>query len=51
MEHEMYIYLYIDVVKQILETPSLLAEGSTGVKKSIFSQTRDQTKSSTGSCC
>ncbi|KAI0494388.1 hypothetical protein KFK09_024522 [Dendrobium nobile] len=41
-----------ELVLKILETPSLLAEGSTGVKKNIFSQSQQRTDSPPpGSCC
>jgi len=36
---------------QILDTPSLLAEGSKGVKKNIFNEKRPQPDVSTSSCC
>lgn len=40
-----------ELVLKILETPSLLGEGSTGVNKSILSQGREKTVSSSGNCC
>lgn len=36
---------------QILDTPSLLAEGSSGVKKNIFKQKPQESDASTSSCC
>jgi hypothetical protein len=36
---------------QVLDTPSLLAEGSKGVKKNIFNEKRPQPDASTSSCC
>lgn len=40
-----------ELVLKILDTPSLLAEGSKGVKKNIFSEKRPQSDASTSSCC
>ncbi|XP_078434060.1 RAB GTPASE HOMOLOG B18 [Wolffia australiana] len=40
-----------ELVLKILDTPSLLAEGSATTKKNIFSQKPPQTNASTGSCC
>ncbi|XWS23635.1 hypothetical protein CRYUN_Cryun28dG0031800 [Craigia yunnanensis] len=40
-----------ELVLKILETPSLLAEGSSGVKKNIFKQNPPQNGASTSSCC
>ncbi|KAH8507612.1 hypothetical protein H0E87_009961 [Populus deltoides] len=40
-----------ELVLKILDTPSLLAEGSKGVKKNIFSEKRPQPDASTSSCC
>ncbi|PKA57470.1 Ras-related protein RABC1 [Apostasia shenzhenica] len=40
-----------ELVLKILETPSLLVEGSTGVKKSILSKSEEQIDSSSSSCC
>ncbi|XP_077213805.1 RAB GTPASE HOMOLOG B18 [Tasmannia lanceolata] len=39
-----------ELVLKILDTPSLLAEGSTGVKRNIFKQ-KPQTDASTSGCC
>lgn len=36
---------------QILETPSLMAEGSAGVKKNIFKQKPAETSAAASSCC
>lgn len=36
---------------QILDTPSLIAEGSKGVKKNIFKEKAPQPDASTSSCC
>lgn len=36
---------------QILDTPSLLAEGSKGMKKNIFKEKPPQSDASTSSCC
>lgn len=36
---------------QILDTPSLLAEGSKGVKKNIFKDKQPQSNAATSSCC
>lgn len=36
---------------QILDTPSLLAEGSAGVKKNIFKEKPAQSSASTSGCC
>ncbi|URE17117.1 hypothetical protein MUK42_10828 [Musa troglodytarum] len=38
-------------VDKILDTPSLCAEGSAGVKKNIFKQKPAQADASTSSCC
>ncbi|GFY91293.1 hypothetical protein Acr_07g0014890 [Actinidia rufa] len=35
----------------ILETPSLLAEGSQGIKKNIFKEKQSQPDAATSSCC
>ncbi|KAK6162983.1 hypothetical protein DH2020_002824 [Rehmannia glutinosa] len=40
-----------ELVLKILETPSLLAEGSAGVKKNIFRQKPPESDASTSSCC
>ncbi|KAK4387354.1 Ras-related protein RABC1 [Sesamum angolense] len=40
-----------ELVLKILETPSLLAEGSAGVKKNIFKQKPPESDASTSSCC
>ncbi|KAG1328137.1 Ras-related protein RABC1 [Cocos nucifera] len=40
-----------ELVLKILDTPSLLAEGSAGVKKNIFKQKPPQADASTSSCC
>ncbi|KAF5745123.1 GTP-binding family protein [Tripterygium wilfordii] len=40
-----------ELVLKILDTPSLLAEGSKGVKKNIFNQKPPATDASTSSCC
>ncbi|XVE95608.1 hypothetical protein REPUB_Repub02eG0113200 [Reevesia pubescens] len=40
-----------ELVLKILETPSLLAEGSSGVKKNIFKQNPPQNGASATSCC
>ncbi|OMO57184.1 Small GTPase superfamily [Corchorus capsularis] len=40
-----------ELVLKILDTPSLLAEGSKGVKKNIFKQKPPQPDASTSSCC
>ncbi|XVF39169.1 hypothetical protein PTKIN_Ptkin01aG0013800 [Pterospermum kingtungense] len=40
-----------ELVLKILDTPSLLAEGSSGVKKNIFKQNPPQNGASTSSCC
>ncbi|KAF3639050.1 Ras-related protein RABC2a [Capsicum annuum] len=37
--------------QQILDTPSLLAEGSAGVRKNIFKQKPPETDASTSGCC
>lgn len=39
------------VMGQILETPSLVAEGSAGVKKNIFKQKAPQSDESISGCC
>lgn len=36
---------------QILETPSLVAEGASGVKKNIFKQKPPESDASSGGCC
>lgn len=36
---------------QILDTPSLLAEGSKGVRKNIFKEKPPQSDAATSSCC
>ncbi|GMH00891.1 hypothetical protein Nepgr_002730 [Nepenthes gracilis] len=40
-----------ELVLKILETPSLLTEGSSGAKKNIFRQNPPPSDSSTSSCC
>ncbi|KAF9610402.1 hypothetical protein IFM89_022313 [Coptis chinensis] len=40
-----------ELVLKILDTPSLLAEGSKGVKKNIFNQKPPETDASTSGCC
>ncbi|KAB5548257.1 hypothetical protein DKX38_011663 [Salix brachista] len=40
-----------EVVLKILDTPSLLAEGSKGVKKNIFNEKRPEPDMSTSGCC
>ncbi|CAA2968710.1 ras-related RABC1 [Olea europaea subsp. europaea] len=40
-----------ELVLKILETPSLLADGSGGVKKNIFKQKPPESDASTNSCC
>nr|DAD22681.1 TPA_asm: hypothetical protein HUJ06_024144 [Nelumbo nucifera] len=40
-----------ELVLKILDTPSLLAEGSTGVKRNIFKQKPPPTDASTSTCC
>ncbi|XP_057415566.1 ras-related protein RABC1-like [Lotus japonicus] len=40
-----------ELVLKILDTPSLLAEGSKGVKKNIFKDKQPQADASTSSCC
>ena len=40
-----------ELVMKILETPSLLAEGSSGVKKNIFKQKPPQSDASSSGCC
>ncbi|KAF9678960.1 hypothetical protein SADUNF_Sadunf07G0090600 [Salix dunnii] len=40
-----------EVVLKILDTPSLLAEGSKGVKKNIFNEKRPEPDLSTSGCC
>ncbi|KAJ8470353.1 hypothetical protein OPV22_024696 [Ensete ventricosum] len=40
-----------ELVLKILDTPSLCAEGSAGVKKNIFKQKPAQADASTSSCC
>ncbi|XP_022774741.1 ras-related protein RABC1-like isoform X1 [Durio zibethinus] len=40
-----------ELVLKILDTPSLLAEGSKGVKKNIFKQKPPQPDATTSSCC
>ncbi|KAL0365931.1 UNVERIFIED_CONTAM: Ras-related protein RABC1 [Sesamum radiatum] len=40
-----------ELVLKILETPSLLAEGSAGVKKNIFKQKPPESDASASSCC
>ncbi|XP_021818907.1 probable protein phosphatase 2C 11 [Prunus avium] len=40
-----------ELVLKILETPSLLAEGSAGVKKNIFKQKPAESDASTSGCC
>ncbi|PNY01323.1 ras-related protein RABC1-like [Trifolium pratense] len=41
-----------ELVLKVLDTPSLLAEGSSGVKKNIFKQKpQESDASSTSSCC
>lgn len=44
------IFLFVCVHTQILDTPSLLAEGSKGNKKNIFKDKPSQTNA-TSSCC
>ncbi|XWS21717.1 hypothetical protein CRYUN_Cryun30bG0078600 [Craigia yunnanensis] len=44
-------HCFEELVLKILETPSLLAEGSSGVKKNIFKQNPPQNAASTSSCC
>lgn len=39
------------LVLQILDTPSLLAEGSAGVRKNIFKQKPPESDASTSGCC
>jgi len=41
----------LPVYLQILETPSLLAEGSSGGKKNIFKQKAQSSDASSGGCC
>ncbi|XP_023007247.1 ras-related protein RABC1-like isoform X2 [Cucurbita maxima] len=40
-----------ELVLKILETPSLLSEGSKGVRKNIFKEKPPQLDASTSSCC
>jgi Ras-related protein Rab-18 len=40
-----------ELVLKILDTPSLLAEGSKGVKKNIFKQTQPQPDAAASACC
>ncbi|MCH92004.1 ras-related protein RABC1-like [Trifolium medium] len=40
-----------ELVLKILDTPSLLAEGSKGVKKNMFKDKPPQSDASTGGCC
>ncbi|XP_044510090.1 ras-related protein RABC1 [Mangifera indica] len=40
-----------ELVLKILDTPSLLAEGSSDVKKNIFTQNPPESDASSGSCC
>ncbi|XP_065637188.1 ras-related protein RABC1 [Quercus suber] len=40
-----------ELVLKILDTPSLLAEGSAGVKKNIFKEIPPQSDASTSGCC
>lgn len=40
-----------DSYVQILETPSLLSEGSKGVRKNIFKEKPPQPDASASSCC
>lgn len=40
-----------ELVLKILETPSLLAEGSAGIKKNIFKQKPPEPDASTSGCC
>ncbi|GMI78351.1 ARABIDOPSIS RAB GTPASE HOMOLOG C1, RAB GTPASE HOMOLOG 18-1, RAB GTPASE HOMOLOG B18 [Hibiscus trionum] len=40
-----------ELVLKILDTPSLLAEGSSGVKKNIFKQNPSESGATTSSCC
>ncbi|KAF5480590.1 hypothetical protein F2P56_001326 [Juglans regia] len=40
-----------ELVLKILDTPSLLAEGSKGMKKNIFKEKLPQSDASTSSCC
>ncbi|KAL3634794.1 Ras-related protein rabc1 [Castilleja foliolosa] len=40
-----------ELVLKILETPSLLAEGSSSVKKNIFKQKPPESDASAGGCC
>ncbi|RVW21153.1 Ras-related protein RABC1 [Vitis vinifera] len=40
-----------ELVLKILETPSLLAEGSSGVRKNIFKQKPPESDASTSGCC
>ncbi|KAL5071127.1 hypothetical protein RYX36_022014 [Vicia faba] len=40
-----------ELVMKVLDTPSLLAEGSSGVKKNIFKQKPQESDASTSSCC
>ncbi|KAL5188575.1 Ras-related protein RABC1 [Glycine soja] len=40
-----------ELVLKILDTPSLIAEGSKGVKKNIFKERPPQSDASTSSCC
>ncbi|XP_057496864.1 ras-related protein RABC1-like [Actinidia eriantha] len=40
-----------ELVLKILETPSLLAEGSKGIKKNIFKEKPSQPDAATSSCC
>ncbi|MBA0555761.1 hypothetical protein Golob_025918 [Gossypium lobatum] len=40
-----------ELVLKILETPSLVAEGSSGVKKNIFKQNPPQSGAATSGCC
>lgn len=41
----------MNMMMQILDTPSLLAEGSSGVKKNIFKQKPPQNDAATSGCC
>ncbi|XP_011657439.1 ras-related protein RABC1 isoform X2 [Cucumis sativus] len=40
-----------ELVLKILDTPSLLADGSTGLKKNIFKEKPPETTTSAGGCC
>ncbi|XP_051146272.1 ras-related protein RABC1 isoform X2 [Andrographis paniculata] len=40
-----------ELILKILETPSLLAEGSSGVKRNIFKQKPPESDASSSSCC